>query len=58
MVLQELVEAKETGDTEKFTNAIQEYDSMTRLDAWKTNLLLKAKKRIEVHDEEDEEDLT
>ncbi|KAK9824875.1 hypothetical protein WJX74_002360 [Apatococcus lobatus] len=57
-LLKELVEAKETGDTEKFTNAIQEYDSMTRLDAWKTNLLLKAKKRIEVHDEEDEEDLT
>ena len=52
------MDVNESANTEKFTNAIQEYDSMTRLDSWKTSLLLKAKKRIEVHDEEDEEDLT
>ena len=32
---------------EKFTDAGAEFDSMTRLDQWKTTLLLRAKKRIE-----------
>lgn len=31
---------------------------MTRLDPWKTSLLLRAKKRMQSRDEEDEEDFT
>ena len=44
---QDLAEAQEQGDMEKFTDAVAEFDSMTRLDQWKTMLLLRAKKRIE-----------
>ena len=43
---------------DRFTDAIAEYDSMTRLDKWKTVLLLRAKKRIQARDEQDEEDFT
>lgn len=56
--MQALVEAKETGDIQKFTDAVAEFDSMTRLDAWKTQLLLRAKKRLNAVAEGDEEDLT
>jgi len=31
---------------------------MTRLDQWKTTLLLRAKKRIESREQEDDEDFT
>lgn len=56
--LQDLVEAFEAGDAERYTDAIAEYDSMTRLDAWKTTLLLRGKKRLQSNDEQDEPDLT
>ncbi len=55
---QDLAEAHEAGDAEQFTDAIAEYDSMTRLDAWKTTLLLRSKKLIGAHDEHHEPDLT
>ena len=55
---QDLADAGEAGDTDKFTDVIAEYDSMTRLDAWKTSLLLRAKKRIQARDEDDEPDFT
>jgi len=55
---QDLGEASESGDIDKFTDAIAEFDSMTRLDQWKTTLLLRAKKRIETREQEDEEDFT
>lgn len=45
--VQDLGDAQEQGDMEKFTDAVAEFDSMTRLDTWKTTLLLRAKKRIE-----------
>ena len=47
LLAQDLADAQEQGDIENFTQAVQEFDSMTRLDAWKTMLLLRAKKRIE-----------
>ena len=56
--LQALVEAKESGDSQKFTDAIAEYDSMTRLDGWKTQLLLRVKKRLTAVAEGEEEALT
>lgn len=52
------MEASETADFDKFTDTIAEFDSMTRLDGWKTTLLLRAKKRIQSRDEVDEEDFT
>ena len=56
--MQGLAEAKETGDGQKFTDAVAEYDSLTRLDAWKTQLLLRVKKRLSAVAEGEEEDLT
>lgn len=56
--VQGLAEAKETGDSQKFTDAVAEYDSLTRLDAWKTQLLLCVKKRLSAVAEGEEEDLT
>lgn len=55
---QDLAEAFEAGDADKFTDAIQEFDSMTRLDSWKTTLLLRSKKRMQTHTAHDEPDLT
>lgn len=55
---QDLVDSFEGSDLDKFTDAIAEFDSMTRLDPWKTKLLLIAKKRIEAAEGEEEEDLT
>ncbi|XP_031477942.1 alpha-soluble NSF attachment protein 2-like [Nymphaea colorata] len=55
-LLVDLASAMEEGDIEKFTAAVREYDSMTRLDPWKTSLLLKAKNKLK--DMEEEDDLT
>lgn len=56
-LLQNLAEAFEQGDEQKFTDAVAEYDSLTRLDAWKTQLLLRVKKKLTSPDDE-EPDLT
>jgi alpha-soluble NSF attachment protein len=53
------VEAIEVGDAEGFTTAVAEYDSLTRLDAFKTELLLRVKRKlIDSPTLDDEEDLT
>eukprot|EP00873_Tetraselmis_striata_P041471 jgi/Tetstr1/461735/TSEL_006825.t1 len=57
-LLQDLAAAMDGGDQQAFTNAIAEYDSMTRLDPWKTSLLLIAKKLIVSRENDDDEDLT
>lgn len=44
-LLKELAEKMGSGDVDGFTAAVQEFDSMSRLDSWKTTLLLRAKKR-------------
>lgn len=41
-----------------FTTSVAEFDSLTRLDAWKTALLVRVKRKIGTRDELDEEDLT
>jgi alpha-soluble NSF attachment protein len=56
-LLADLAASMDEGDVAKFTEAIREFDSMTRLDPWKTTLLLKAKKAIQEKDDLDE-DLT
>lgn len=53
------VEAMMEGDSDAFTAAVAEFDSLTRLDAFKTEMLLRAKRKMsEVLQSDDEEDLT
>ncbi|KAJ3288798.1 vesicular-fusion protein S17 [Rhizoclosmatium sp. JEL0117] len=51
--LQACTVAVDDGDVEAFTNAVFEFDRLTKLDDWKTKLLLRIKKGIT-----EEEDLT
>ncbi|XP_020522507.1 alpha-soluble NSF attachment protein isoform X2 [Amborella trichopoda] len=55
--LADLASAIDEEDVEKFTEVVKEYDSMTRLDAWKTSLLLRAKNALKAKEVE-EDDLT
>ncbi|KAF8971354.1 vesicular-fusion protein SEC17 [Flammula alnicola] len=41
-----LLEAFEAGDVEAFTGAVFEFDQVTKLDNWKTNILLKIKREF------------
>ncbi|KAL4442687.1 hypothetical protein ABPG77_006681 [Micractinium sp. CCAP 211/92] len=57
--LSTLADALDEGDVEAFTNAVAEFDSLTRLDAWKTTLLVRVKRKITSRQEDvEEEDLT
>uniref|UniRef100_B3TM20 Alpha-soluble NSF attachment protein n=1 Tax=Elaeis guineensis var. tenera TaxID=51953 RepID=B3TM20_ELAGV len=56
-LLADLAASVEEEDVGKFTDVIKEYDSMTRLDPWKTTLLLRAKNALKAKEEE-EDDLT
>lgn len=49
-----LVDAVENSDVEAFSTALKEFDRMTKLDEWKTTLLLRVKNTIQ----DDEEDFT
>lgn len=42
-----LTDAIEAGDIETFTGAVFEFDQVTKLDNWKTNILLKIKRGIQ-----------
>lgn len=42
-----LIEAVEAGDQESFTGAVVEFDQVTKLDNWKTGMLLKIKRGIQ-----------
>jgi len=42
-----LTEAVEGGDVELFTGAVGEFDSVTKLDNWKTSILLRIKRKLE-----------
>mmetsp|Transcript_1818 Transcript_1818/g.6484 ORF Transcript_1818/g.6484 Transcript_1818/m.6484 type:complete len:293 (+) Transcript_1818:269-1147(+) len=55
-LLRDCLTAMDEGDVESFTNAVYEYDRISRLDPTKTSLLLKVKKNIQSGPEE--EDLT
>ncbi|CAG9465074.1 unnamed protein product [Pedinophyceae sp. YPF-701] len=59
-LLEALVAAMEANDDAGFTDAVAQYDSMTRLDPWKTTILLQAKRRIQAGTAAalDEDDLT
>jgi alpha-soluble NSF attachment protein len=45
--IQALIEAVEGGDPEAFTNAVVEFDQVTKLDNWKTGMLLKIKRALQ-----------
>jgi len=51
--LLEIINACKSYDVEAFTTAVVEYDSISKLDSWKTTILLKVKKSIK-----EEEQLT
>jgi len=46
-VCQALFSACEDSDVDAFTEALRDYDSISRLDPWHTSLLLRVKKGIE-----------
>lgn len=57
-LVESLADALETGDEDAFTSAVAEYDSLTRLDGFKTAVLLRAKRRLTEAAQDVEEDLT
>lgn len=57
-LLIELADSWELGDVDAFTTAVAEYDSLTRLDGWKTTMLLRIKRKLTAPEEGEEEDLT
>ncbi|MCJ8748727.1 hypothetical protein PDJAM_G00168210 [Pangasius djambal] len=52
-LLKKLLDAHEEQDIDAYTNAVKEFDSITRLDNWHTTMLLRIKKTIQ----ENENDL-
>jgi alpha-soluble NSF attachment protein len=42
-----ILEAVENGDLENFQGSVFEFDQVTKLDNWKTNILLKIKRQLE-----------
>ena len=46
-LLTDLAEAVKAGDQESFTDKLFQYDSVSKLDKWKTTLLLRVKNAIE-----------
>lgn len=40
-------EALAAADEKAFATAVAEFDSLTRLDTWKTNMLLRVKRRLQ-----------
>lgn len=49
--LEEIIGAVENLDVDAFTQAVVEYDSISKLDQWKTSILLKIKKAIKTDEE-------
>ncbi|KAJ7487556.1 vesicular-fusion protein SEC17 [Mycena galericulata] len=45
--IQALIQAVEAGDQEAFTGAVVEFDQVTKLDNWKTGMLLKIKRALQ-----------
>ncbi|CAG8500170.1 4620_t:CDS:2 [Ambispora gerdemannii] len=45
--LQSILDAVEAGDVDNFTNRVLEFDQLSKLDNWKTTILLRIKKSIQ-----------
>jgi alpha-soluble NSF attachment protein len=52
LLLNDLVAAVEEGDQDAFSEKLFQYDAMSKLDRWKTSLLLKVKAGIEKEEED------
>lgn len=46
----EIVDSCEEADVERYTAAVYQYDQVTKLDNWKTSVLLRIKKALEDDD--------
>mmetsp|Transcript_15172 Transcript_15172/g.18292 ORF Transcript_15172/g.18292 Transcript_15172/m.18292 type:complete len:288 (-) Transcript_15172:1267-2130(-) len=46
LLLEELAQKYEDGDVDGYTRAVTEFDKMTKLDSWRTTLLLRVKRKI------------
>lgn len=57
-LLEDMADAVEAGDVEQFSTAVAEYDNLSRLDPWKTTMLVRVKRKIQSRVEVEEEDLT
>ena len=51
-ILVDLAEAVEQGDQEMFADKLFQYDSLSKLDKWKTTILLRVKNGIEEKEED------
>jgi alpha-soluble NSF attachment protein len=51
-LLADLIEAIDAGNQEVFTDKLYAYDQMSRLDKWKTEILMRIKNQIEEADNE------
>lgn len=47
MLLSDLAQAVEQGDTDAFGDRLYEYDQLSKLDKWKTAIFLRIKNNIE-----------
>lgn len=47
VLLEACADALSRADEKAFATAVAEFDSLTRLDAWKTNMLLRVKRRLQ-----------
>uniref|UniRef100_A0A4W4ECY3 N-ethylmaleimide-sensitive factor attachment protein, alpha b n=1 Tax=Electrophorus electricus TaxID=8005 RepID=A0A4W4ECY3_ELEEL len=52
-LIKKLLDAHEEQDVAAYTDAVKEFDSITRLDQWQTTMLLRIKKTIKEEDESD-----
>lgn len=51
-LLEAIVKTVEEGDVQAFTNTVYEYDSISKLDPWKTGILLRIKNGIKAEDDD------
>jgi alpha-soluble NSF attachment protein len=51
--LMDLASSIDEVDVVKFTDIVKEYDSMSRIDQWKTTLLLRAKNALKLKEVEE-----
>eukprot|EP00246_Nothoceros_aenigmaticus_P008296 TRINITY_DN22873_c0_g1_i1.p1 TRINITY_DN22873_c0_g1~~TRINITY_DN22873_c0_g1_i1.p1 ORF type:complete len:290 (+),score=68.51 TRINITY_DN22873_c0_g1_i1:316-1185(+) len=56
-LLMDIAEAMDKVDVAAYTDAVIEYDSLSRLDQWKTTLLLRAKQALKEKDEQEDVDM-
>lgn len=51
-LLVDLNETMQAGEPEQFTDKLAEFDHMSKLDKWKTTILLRVKNKIEQQEED------